>query len=697
MQHKMLLLLSVAALFMACGEAPNGAVGRLTKPDAAATVNSGSFRIDGQLSGTGWTIRSPIPEPLGVAQGATVASGDGSRIYHIGGITGALTATNKVRVYTPADDTWFDAADIPVSTGIRTFGAAVELNGFIYVFGGVDETGVLDTLWIYDEAKDAWYQGANMPGPRFGPAVATDGGIIWVLGGAEGLSVGGESETIWRYDPTVDSWFYYDHIGIRIGRVRSVMLPNGDLYVLGGGFDGNTNCFFNVRMPSSSCRLPIPFGITDAAVATDGVRIYVAGGAGPPPRTAARTQVFDTVSRTWSLGPPMPSGVDNTSGAIANGTLFVMGGYDGASATSVNYSLPLAMLGTRDVISTGSMSPDALKPPNHRELKIDGALEGPSPWSINSPVPEAWGVAQGSTLPSSGGSLIYHIGGWIGSGVYASNRVRVYSPADDTRDPSSMRSPWWDVSSVPVSRGIRSYGSAVELNGFIYIFGGVSGTAGSGEAVLDTTWIYDEANDSWSRGANMPGPRFGPAVATDGEVIWVMGGYIFGPDHNVWRYDPKADAYTTGFAEMPRPLGRIHGVWLPDATVHVFGGGEAGRLDNHLVYNTTLNAWSSAPPIPLGVLDPATVTDGTLIYLAGAPNFFPRGPARTQIFDPAIGTWSEGPRLPPWPGLGGDWGIDNTSGTIGNGVFYVMGGYNGGGTGFFNYSIPLSELSAFNR
>src|SRR5713101_1279127 len=138
MQLRILLVSPVAAFFIACGAAPSASASRLADHAALATVDGSVLRTDRQPNGTAWTINSPIPEPLGVAQGATVASGDGSRIYHIGGITGAMTPTKKVRIYSPADDSWSEAADIPVTTGIRTFGAAVELNGSIYVFGGMD-------------------------------------------------------------------------------------------------------------------------------------------------------------------------------------------------------------------------------------------------------------------------------------------------------------------------------------------------------------------------------------------------------------------------------------------------------------------------------------------------------------------------------------------------------------------------------
>jgi hypothetical protein len=141
---------------------------------------------------------------------------------------------------------------------------------------------------------------------------------------------------------------------------------------------------------------------------------------------------------------------------------------------------------------------------------------------------------------------------------------------------------------------------------------------------------------------------------------------------------------------MPRRLYRIHGVYLPDGTVHVLGGGDLGSLTNHLVYDTAADAWSSASPIPVGILDPAVVTDGALIYLVGAPPS--RGPAITQIFDPAANAWWQGQPVPPWPSLPG--GMDNTSGAIANGILYVMGGFTSG-TISFNYSVALSDLAEF--
>jgi hypothetical protein len=228
----------------------------------------------------------------------------------------------------------------------------------------------------------------------------------------------------------------------------------------------------------------------------------------------------------------------------------------------------------------------------------------------------------------------------------------------------------------------------VELNGFIYVFGGVSGEFPSLE-LLKSTWIYDETNDVWSRGRDMPDFRFGSAVATDGDVIWVIGGYSSGPERNVWRYDPNADTYQTGFASLPINLGRIHGVWLPDGSVHVFGGFEP-PINHHLVYDTLADAWSEAPDIPVALIDPATVTDGNFIYVAGAPDVGPAPwpPGYVHVFDPATGSWFQGPRMP------GSFGFNNTSGTIAHEIFFVMGGF-GGGTTSVNISIPVASLAPY--
>lgn len=330
--------------------------------------------------------------------------------------------------------------------------------------------------------------------------------------------------------------------------------------------------------------------------------------------------------------------------------------------------------GAQNIDVTGFTNPNAAVASQGSGSNLADRLNG-AMWTANAPIPEPQGVAQASVVASADGALLYLIGGGVGSALATTNRLRIYNVANDA---------WTDGAPIPGS-GMRSFGSAVELDGFIYVFGGLDGTTLPAPTVLNTTWIYDEANDSWAQGATMPAPRFGSAVATrTSTAIWVIGGYggleMMAETRTVWKYDPETNSYSTGYSDMPVPLGRIHGVQLDGGLVHVFAGGFDGV--NHLVYSAGANSWSIAPAMPFGVTDPATVTDGSLIYLAGGGGMAPRGPGRTQIYDPATQTWSQGPAMPA-PA------VDNTAGALAGGTFFVLGGFNGSSAAATNYSLVL--------
>jgi len=344
MQLKMSLALSAVVLLATNAAAQNGSATGLMNPDAVVKSGDVVSNPDSLINGVTWTSNAPLPVTAGIAQGSTAASADGSIVYHIaGGISGSLTPTSRVFAYSVAGDSWTEVAPIPFSPGVRSYGAVAEVNGFIYVFGGLDGTNVINRTFIYDEANDAWSQGVNLPAPRFGSAVATDGAVIWVIGGFGGTMLGDETRTVWMYDPTADAYTtgFTDMPG-PLGRIHGVELADGTVHVFAGGFDGNNHLVYDTGADSWSIAAPMPFGVTDPATVTDGTLIYLAGGGGAPPRPPGHLQIYDPGSLTWSQGAAMPApGVDNTSGAIANGTFYVTGGYNGTGAVSTNYSIPL--------------------------------------------------------------------------------------------------------------------------------------------------------------------------------------------------------------------------------------------------------------------------------------------------------------------------------------------------------------------
>jgi N-acetylneuraminic acid mutarotase len=343
MKLRMLVVLSVMA-FATSVAAQNVGTADLVNPNGAAVAYGSDVIIDPQTNGPTWVSNALIPVAAGLAQTTVAASGDGAFIYSIGGGVGAgLTPTSAVYIYNTAADTWSTGSPIPVSPGNRAFGAAVEIAGFVYVFGGYNGSMVLNTTFIYDEKNDAWSQGANMPAARFGSAVATDGVSIWVIGGFAGTSLGDETNTVWMYDPNGDAWTTgFANMPIPQGRIHAAELLDGTVHVFAGGFDGVNHFVYDTMADGWSSAPLMPFGVTDPAVVTDGTLIYLGGGGGPPPRGLGHFQIYDPDTLTWSQGPTMPApAVDNTSGAIANGSFYVVGGYNGFDATRTNYSIAL--------------------------------------------------------------------------------------------------------------------------------------------------------------------------------------------------------------------------------------------------------------------------------------------------------------------------------------------------------------------
>src|SRR5713226_1508625 len=127
---------------------------------------------------------------------------------------------------------------------------------------------------------------------------------------------------------------------------------------------------------------------------------------------------------------------------------------------------------------------------------IDGA------WTTNSPFPVTGGLSQ-STLVADDNGIVYSIGGGLGAGPDSRiNQLWSYDPASDS---------YTQLADLPLTPGAAHYGSAVQLGGFIYVFGGVTGPPGPVD-VTNRTFIYGIANDVWSNGANMPDLRFGSGI-----------------------------------------------------------------------------------------------------------------------------------------------------------------------------------------
>lgn len=150
--------------------------------------------------GDTWTKKRAMPTPRWQAGSAVVDD----KIYVIGGVTEFLPfveETNVNEMYDPALDTWETRAPMP---GKRSGCGVVVVNGLIYAIGGYDGVSAVATNQVYNPTTDEWLTRAPMPTPQAGPgAVAADGKIYVFGGSAIDKQLTGAT---WEYDPVTNSW-----------------------------------------------------------------------------------------------------------------------------------------------------------------------------------------------------------------------------------------------------------------------------------------------------------------------------------------------------------------------------------------------------------------------------------------------------------------------------------------------------------
>jgi N-acetylneuraminic acid mutarotase len=228
-----------------------------------------------------WRARSPLPRALDHI-GSAVANG---KVYAIGGFVGGgvhKDGQNTAFEYDPALDTWRILA--PLKAGRGSVGV-VALDGKIHAIGGRAPDGTtVATHEVYDPATNAWKELAPLPKARDHVAAAVADGKIHVAGGRFGPPT--ERTNMHDiYDPATNSWT----AGPPLPTPRSGLAGTyykGLFMVLGGELPPATtfaeNEGFDAKAGSWRTLAPMPGGRHATAAATDGERVYLAGGSLKP-------------------------------------------------------------------------------------------------------------------------------------------------------------------------------------------------------------------------------------------------------------------------------------------------------------------------------------------------------------------------------------------------------------------------------
>ncbi|MFI5345310.1 MAG: kelch repeat-containing protein [Elusimicrobiota bacterium] len=139
-----------------------------------------------------WTTKASMP--FARANGGGGAAG--GKMYFAGGSSSgfgqAAAPQSDVMAYDPAADSWTIRAPLPLPVG---YSGGAALNGKIYLAGGINTpTGAASTAtWVYDPGTNAWSAGPPTNDPREFPAMAAGAGTLFLSDGVNGASASFES------------------------------------------------------------------------------------------------------------------------------------------------------------------------------------------------------------------------------------------------------------------------------------------------------------------------------------------------------------------------------------------------------------------------------------------------------------------------------------------------------------------------
>jgi serine/threonine-protein kinase PknK len=553
---------------------------RISRDAAASTQTDGTIWIFGGLRNDGavtgkqegydpsplddWKGGDDLPVPV---QHAMAVTWEGNPVV-LGGWKS--TGPNKVasdQVWRVVNSRW---VEMPHLLQPRAAAAAAVVGRRLIVTGGVDANGApLNTTEVFD--GNSWTLGAPIPTPRQLLAGASDGKLMYTVGGTSGDS---DLTMVEAYDPAAKTW---------------TSLP------------------------------PLPTARSDLGVALVDGRLVVVGGISGG-QVLKSVSVFDLMAKTWAGLPDMDTAVHGMAVAAVDKSVYAIGGSTGPDDGQVVSSAAVLKLPARKVqpASQWRSLPNA---PTARLMMawtvlndkiwiIGGLRSGAEPLNLvetYDPKTGAWDTGPSLPMP------LHH----AAAATYRGEVVVLGGATDELANGSNkvfaLRGGNWVE--LPSLAHARSAPAAAVAGDKLVVFGGQND-----KKLVPQTEVFD--GSSWKDAADMPTPREHLAAASDGTYVYAIGGRFLSSDKNsaaLERFDPASGSWKK-LVGMPTPRGSYGATYI-DGRIVVVGGEEPTQVLNVVeMYDIAEGTWSTLAPMPTPRHAEVVATVGNTIYCIGGAN-----------------------------------------------------------------------------
>lgn len=283
-----------------------------------------------------WTSQAPLPEARSRLALAFVTN---SQIYAIGGENHNGVPVNTVNIYDLARNEWSDGPALPFPLANL---AATVTGDQIFVAGGTtsaqsesrDDTAssISSTLLQYQVEDTDWTVAGELPAPLAGASLVATSDALYLLGGWDGEQMHSE---VWQIDlpieetVTAEEWRVLSQMETAHAFGGAVFV--GDYIYVVGGYNGQRELDgaqrYNLVEETWEALPPLATPRGGVQLLNDGLAIFaVGGGWGQSVGTLER---FDPVTGLWSHFPSPIAGEWRHLGAAASpsGYLYLVGGW----------------------------------------------------------------------------------------------------------------------------------------------------------------------------------------------------------------------------------------------------------------------------------------------------------------------------------------------------------------------------------
>jgi serine/threonine protein kinase/N-acetylneuraminic acid mutarotase len=529
----------------------------------------GGLGADGAVSGRhegydppidNWKGGDALPDPV---QHAMAVTWQGNPVVLGGKASNGPDKAVTDKVWRVVNSRW---VELPPLLQPRAAAAATAIGDRIIVTGGVGADGeLIRTTEIFDGTS--WKRVADLPTPRQQLAGASDGTLMYAVGGTDGSS---DLTTVEAYDPATDSWTSLP--GLAAARSDfGVAVADGRLVAVGGLSSGRV--LKSVEMLDLATRtwagLPdmgtARHGMAVAAVASS---VYAFGGS-TETGTSVLTSSAEAVklaprklqpASAWRTLPDAPTARLMSAGTVLDGRIWIFGG-----------------LRAGEVLDTVESFD-----PNTGNWQTEPSL----------PIPLHHAVAT-----TYRGEVVV-IGGASDNIAQGSNKVFV------------LRGGTW--SELPSLLHGRASPAAAAVGDKIVVTGGQND-----KQIVPQTEVFD--GTSWSEAPDMPTPREHSAAVSDGTYFYVLGGRFLGSDKNSAafdRFDPASGIWDT-LPDTPTAHGSFSAAYI-DGRIVAVGGEEPTQVIGDVdMYDIADGKWSTLASIPIARHSAVVATVGNTIYSLG--------------------------------------------------------------------------------